>query len=623
MLGIGIAEIVWRTDDTSEWVDVGPGTKYTRKRTARWTPTLRLWHPQFLYFDWADFKWMLVCHEGVMPLPRPDEQPHSDGKWVIWAPHGYQYGWLRALLRPLSYKYLMRGWTMRDWARYSERHGQPMIGAIVPKEAEREVKDDFFDSVVNGGSDAVIMLEQGAGEMDEKFDLKLIEATARSFDSFNLQKQQLDTDIAVTVLGQNLTTEVKGGSRAAAEVQENVRIDKRRQDAALATCLREQVLHWDAIFNYGNPTLAPRAAFQVEPPEDEEQEGKKLKALGDGIQAVQTASDGMVDVRQIVEEAGIPTLSDDELAVKKAAQLEEDVARQQALAPPDAGAPSGGGGGPPAPTTKARAIALRAGEYSLPATVNHRRTFCGLPIAVENPAGSIRSWTDETGRHGQTTMAYDYGFIEGHMGADGDEVDVYLGPDENAKDVHVVHQKKKPDYTAFDEDKVFLGFADGAAAKEAFVAHRDDGDAAWGGMSVIPLDVFKRKLRARTGTGKIRASATARDDAREATVLALEALVARSGQAHALRATRAGKPSKYNRQPDRIEKNSIALATRALAVDVAGLLEEINACKTLEDLPARIIERYRGMDPKPLAAIVEKARILATLTGRLTAIKQL
>lgn len=646
MIGIGIAEIIWRTDDTTRWTPTSTkGTDYSRKRgkgAVRWTPRLKLWHPQFLYWDWGNFRWMLLCQEGTVPLPNTDEQPHSDGKWVIYTPRGYQYGWLRALLRPLAYKYLMRGWNYRDWARFNERHGQPILGAITPKDADDDVKAEFVNSVRLGAADAVVELPQdNSSDNGDKFDLKLIESKGRSFDSFDKFKTQLDTDIAITVLGQNLTTEGGaaggGGSKALGEVQNQVRLDKRREDAVLADVIREQVLYWDALFNHGDGDLAPRPAYQVDPPEDETEEGMAFKALGDGITSLNAAAGGALDVRTMLEEHGLPLLSEEELAANKAAALEEQVARQTALAPPDpVGGPGGPGGGPPKPGAPRGngggggdgppvRKALRVGEGSLPATVITQRTFQGLPVAIENPAGSLRTWKDGDDI-GTTEMLFDYGFIEGVDGSDGEELDVYLGPDETAPDVHVVHQRRAPwGQGDHDEDKTMLGFADAGAAKAAYLAHRNDGDRAWGGMSVIPLDTFKRKLRTREGTGKIRASATPRADARRATVDALEALVVRVGRAStALRAAPKGHGiARAKRYPDQLERNAVAVAARALGADIVGIRGEIEKATSYEDLRARVKARYRDkMSPDVLAEIVRKTDILAQLGGRLTALKQ-
>lgn len=134
-----------------------------------------------------------------------------------------------------------------------------------------------------------------------------------------------------------------------------------------------------------------------------------------------------------------------------------------------------------------------------------RRKFAGLDVVVENPAGSVRQWYDREGKtSGSVTMKHDYGFIDGHVGKDGEEVDCYLGPNEQAQFCYVVHQLKSPNFGHHDEDKVMLGFDSEASAKEAYLAHRNDGERAYGGMSAIKLDDFKSKLERRTGTGKIR-----------------------------------------------------------------------------------------------------------------------
>lgn len=133
-----------------------------------------------------------------------------------------------------------------------------------------------------------------------------------------------------------------------------------------------------------------------------------------------------------------------------------------------------------------------------------RYTFAGLPIAVENPAGSERTWERDGGVPGRTVMRHDYGFIEDQDGKDGDELDCYVGPNPNARFAYVVHQLKRPGYRDHDEDKVFLGFDSEEAARSAFAAHRDDELAAYGGMTSIPIGDFVAKLERRTGSGKIR-----------------------------------------------------------------------------------------------------------------------
>lgn len=238
-----------------------------------------------------------------------------------------------------------------------------------------------------------------------------------------------------------------------------------------------------------------------------------------------------------------------------------------------------------------------------------------MPVAVESPAGSIRIWSDENKQQiGSTTMLYDYGFLEGVEGSDGEELDVYLGPDENAPDVHVVHQLATPDYKKHDEDKTMLGFRDAGAAKTAYLAHRNDGDKAFGGMSVIPMKAFKRKLKRRTGTGKIRATAI------PDVVAAIGAMLER-GHRHATTLTKKADRRRYT---DELTTKAIKLGARSLAADLAHLKVEIGDAKSLPDLLKRLERLYKNrMDPADFARLIQKVRLMSHLAGAASVHKEI
>jgi phage gp29-like protein len=293
MLGIAVAEIVWRTENDA------------------WTPQLHLWHPQHIRWDWRRGVYYLQTMSGAVDLPKVDENPRSDGKWLIWTPFGHRNGWRRAFLRPLAMLYLCRQWAHRDWSRYNEKHGSPADIVKVPEGAPDEEKTAFRDAISSRGSDSTIILPQG-GQGEPGYDMSILEATARSWDSFEKFIGKLEVDIAVLILGQNLSTEVKEGSFAAAAVQENVRQDKRREDAAIAQCLRTQVLTWWAQYNHGDPELAPRVKYLVDPPEDEAAEVQVLKGVGEAISALTTAGVA-VDVNAMADHYGVPLVTQEEI----------------------------------------------------------------------------------------------------------------------------------------------------------------------------------------------------------------------------------------------------------------------------------------------------------------------
>ncbi len=249
-----------------------------------------------------------------------------------------------------------------------------------------------------------------------------------------------------------------------------------------------------------------------------------------------------------------------------------------------------------------------------------RFNFQGLDIAIENAAGSERHWTakrdDGTELLGKTLMLHDYGFIEGVLSGDGEELDGYVGPDETARFAYVVHQKLAPDFEKHDEDKVMLGFASADAATAAYLAHRNDGDRAFGSMSVIPMDRFKAQLRRRPAgaTSKIRATAA---------TAKLMALAESLQRAKALRAGRSAKGSaRAARYADTLEANGVREAGKIIAGDLHGLMTDIQAASGYEDLRDRVIARYREkMKPEALAELIKRVGLMAHLAGRYTAQK--
>ena len=124
-----------------------------------------------------------------------------------------------------------------------------------------------------------------------------------------------------------------------------------------------------------------------------------------------------------------------------------------------------------------------------------RTTFQGLLISIENKKGSTRSGVNPyTGKRWKVTMTYPYGYIRMTEGVDGDHVDCFIGPDENAANAYVIHQII-PETKQFDEDKVMLGFESAAAAKKAYLENYDS-DEYFGSMEAIPMADFKKKVLA-------------------------------------------------------------------------------------------------------------------------------
>jgi hypothetical protein len=114
----------------------------------------------------------------------------------------------------------------------------------------------------------------------------------------------------------------------------------------------------------------------------------------------------------------------------------------------------------------------------------------GYDITIENPKGSTRTGHDGNGKQWSVKMNYDYGYIKGTEGVDGDHIDVYLSDNPTNGKVYVVDQLNQKT-GEFDEHKVMYGFPSLEAAKEAYASQYEKG---WkiGPVSEVSREDFKK-----------------------------------------------------------------------------------------------------------------------------------
>lgn len=116
----------------------------------------------------------------------------------------------------------------------------------------------------------------------------------------------------------------------------------------------------------------------------------------------------------------------------------------------------------------------------------------GLPIVIETARGSMRRGIGHDGKPWAVRSPAHYGYISRTEGADGDHVDVYIGPHLKSKKVYVLDQRHA-DTGRFDEHKVFLGFA---SARQVLAMYRrafSDGkaDARFGKLMEMSPEQFR------------------------------------------------------------------------------------------------------------------------------------
>ena len=137
-----------------------------------------------------------------------------------------------------------------------------------------------------------------------------------------------------------------------------------------------------------------------------------------------------------------------------------------------------------APPTAAQA---KAGTYK-----KGRVRLHGLDIAIETPQGQRRVGKEDGKPWSVICMAH-YGDISGSIGADGDPVDVYVGPVPESSRVYVVNQTNKDG--GFDEHKVLMGFLDEDAARTAYLGSYERGWNRFESIVSASVDQFKWWLK--------------------------------------------------------------------------------------------------------------------------------
>lgn len=288
LLNVALGELAWSPRDNG-------------REIGRLVPR----HPRWLRQDGDGRWWRRVAGAGGL-VDREVLVTPGDGRHVLYCPSGAERPWARGAWRALGRWWLLKEYAIQDFAQHSEVHGSPLRVGLPPEKGSSEKdRKELAADLQDLGTDTGMVLPPG-------WDLKLVEATARTWEMFRAQIDLANAGMTIALAGQNLTTEVSSGSLAAAQVHAVVRHDLlEADDQALATTLHDQALvHW-ASYNFGDPRLAPWPLHDTAPPEDRKAKADTLGVLGDAIPKANAAlaaqgSDQEVDAEALLTGLGVP-----------------------------------------------------------------------------------------------------------------------------------------------------------------------------------------------------------------------------------------------------------------------------------------------------------------------------
>lgn len=133
---------------------------------------------------------------------------------------------------------------------------------------------------------------------------------------------------------------------------------------------------------------------------------------------------------------------------------------------------------------------LIAGNYKKGAM-----TIAGMNILIENPTDSIRRGIDKDGEEWQITMKHHYGYFEGSMGADGDELDVFVKNNLLDEPDHAYIISQVDLDGAFDEHKVVIGAESEDEAKEIYHSNYKAGWDGFGSIEKVTMAELQGRMQ--------------------------------------------------------------------------------------------------------------------------------
>ena len=225
---------------------------------GRWVQKLHVWHMRNAAYDFTAGAWYVTDAQG-----KRIDIKDNDPEWWVYTPYGKSRPWGKGTWRQTALYWLGKTTAWRDWQHYNEVHGAGIMAGKLPE--GKSITDPgavaFWNQLKAIGKRARIIMPFG-------YELDTIEAKASTWETFPESIKHADTAIAIVHLGQNLTTEVNGGSYAATVEHGTVRQDYKRFDAqVLSTSAHDGPLsHWQR-FNFGEGE-APWATWKTDPPED-------------------------------------------------------------------------------------------------------------------------------------------------------------------------------------------------------------------------------------------------------------------------------------------------------------------------------------------------------------------
>lgn len=289
LYGFYVLEVIWGVRDNA-FVPIRLIGKHPRRFSFTLDRELRLLTPQNMLEGEQ-----IPARKFIQFTYGSTDNPYGDGLgrsiwWPVWfKKHGIKY-----------------------WMVFLEKFGMPTGVGKYPPGTDPADQDKLLDAI-----DA-IQTETGI-TIPDTMALEFLEASRTGNVTYEALCDYMDRQISKAVLGQTLTTEVKGqGSYAASQTHDEVRQDLKKSDADLiAEVLNATLVKWIVDYNFAGVTKYPQLWLRTEPEQD-------LKAIAERDKILVKEIGVPVGVGYFRDTYGLPEPGPDEEVIGAKQQIQND-----------------------------------------------------------------------------------------------------------------------------------------------------------------------------------------------------------------------------------------------------------------------------------------------------------
>ena len=263
--GVSTMEIVW--GDNSGWL-------VPRDLLHR--------HPRQFKFTWEN-ELRLVSSAGDMQGTAVPEM-----KFLVFTPYTeFENPYGIPALKCVYFYSVFKRTGYRFWSVFLDKFGSPTLVGTHPKTATKPEIDKVYQIISAYQQETGVVIPEG-------FVIEMLEAKRSGGASYGDFIDSCNREVSKGILGQNLTTEVSGGSYAAANVHMMIRADILENDARLEMAAWDRLIRWAVDLNFAGEKPYPKFVIRTDAASDQRtrlEVIRQMSALGYPLSRKQISED--------------------------------------------------------------------------------------------------------------------------------------------------------------------------------------------------------------------------------------------------------------------------------------------------------------------------------------------